>query len=50
MNHDTLTAGELRNMLEDVPEDETVWVVRGGAAGEATEAYRNADGIMINGR
>ena len=47
---DVLTVGELKEVLDGVPDNEQVNVARGGAVGEATKAYRNIDGVCINGR
>lgn len=45
-----LTVGDVRAELEGIPDDEAVCVVRGGALGEATGVYRNAEGVVIEGR
>lgn len=45
-----LTVGELREAIEDVPDDEAVCVARGGALGEGIKVYRNVEGVVIEGR
>ena len=50
MTESTLTVGELREVIEGVPDDEKVNIHRGGALGEATKAYRNIEGVNIKGR
>jgi len=48
--NEEMTVSELRDELEGVPDDETVCVSRGGALGEAVDAYRNVEGVVIKAR
>ena len=50
MDDDTLTVGELREAIDGVSDDTQVNIQMGGALGEATDVYRNIEGVNIKGR
>ena len=50
MSDPLLTVGDLQDVLKGIPDDEAVCVVRGGALGEATDVYRNVEGVVVEGR
>ena len=50
MNDDQLTVGELREAIEDLPDDTDVNVQVTGALAEATDTYRNIEGLNIKAR
>ena len=50
MYDDTLTVGELREAIDGVSDDTQVNIQIGGALGEATDVYRNIEGVNIKGR
>ena len=50
MTDDILTAGELKDVLKDAPDDEKIYIQMSGAVGDATKAFRNVEGVVVKGR